>query len=63
MRFKIFKGTFSYGLSLYADTKMNEWLEEHPSVEVVDWKYRQVNHDEHSICIMYKERNENEASI
>lgn len=63
MRFKVFTGTFQFGPDLSADTQINKWLEEHPSVKVVDWEYRQASIYEHSICIMYKERNENEASI
>lgn len=55
VKFKIFN---SYGY-LSADEWVNEWLDDHPSVEVLDFKYQRLvdasNVGETSICIMYKE--------
>lgn len=48
--FKIFMGT-QYNP---ADWDINDWLDEHPEVEVVDFKYQQTGRGENSICIMYK---------
>ena len=49
-RFKIFMGTFGFK----ADRDMNDWLDEHPEVKVVDFKYQQARCGDHSICVMYE---------
>ena len=60
-RFKIFfgngGGSFSYD---GADSKANEWLENHPDISLVGAFYQQARMGDHSICIMYKE-NQNDS--
>ena len=52
LRFKIFHSTWRvYPL---ADELANEWLKDHPDIEIIDVKY-QGNSSTHSICILYKE--------
>ena len=48
--FKIFMGSTSWK----ADIDANEWLNEHPEIKVVDFKYQQARFGDHSICIMYE---------
>lgn len=39
-----------------ADHKLNQWLEENPYVEILEFKYQHTaSHWHHSICILYKE--------
>lgn len=54
MRFKIFFGTCRDGD--HADDHANKWLSEHPRIEIVETKYQQARMGDHSICIMYKEK-------
>ena len=53
VKFKIFWGNHT---SVSADAKLNQWLAENPSVELVEWQYQQVRLGDHSICIVYKEK-------
>lgn len=48
--FKIFMGTRNFP----ADDMMNEWLDKHPEIKVIDFKYQQARYGEHSICVMYE---------
>ena len=50
-KFKVFIGSINYT----ADDMANEWLEEHPNVEIINMKYQQARYGDHSICILYKE--------
>lgn len=52
IKFKIFCGNYT---NVSADVKLNQWLAENPTVELVDWQYRQKRFGDHSICITYKE--------
>ena len=49
---KIFEGSFG---GRTADKKFGEWIEEHPKAHIIDFKYRHIDHDYHSIIIMYTE--------
>lgn len=54
IKFKIFYG----GEVLPADLKANEWSEQHPDAELLDFKYQAVERDGRtvtSICIAYRE--------
>ena len=53
VKFKIFWGNHT---NVSADAKLNQWLAENPSVELVEWQYQQVRLGDHSICIIYKEK-------
>ena len=53
IKFKIFFGNH---LVQSADEKLNQWLAENPSVELVDWRYQEPRIGDHSICITYKEK-------
>lgn len=53
IKFKIFSGDFSCDDN-QPDVKANEWLEEHPEVRVIDWKYAMTDHCG-DICISYVE--------
>lgn len=54
VKFKIF---FGYAGDGQADEEANNWLEKHPNIEVLDFKYQHhTSHRCHSICIMYKEK-------
>ena len=62
-RFKIFKPgitTFAGGrITVGADENLNNWLEEHPSVEVISWQATPVGTtNECYITIQYKENEE-----
>lgn len=59
LKFKIFFGNDSKLSGGTADDKANAWLKENPDVEIIDMKYQQSRFGDHSICIMYKE-NEND---
>ena len=51
-KYKIFFGTKINS----ADNELNKWLEEHPSIEVVEFKYQHTStYWHHSICILYRE--------
>lgn len=56
VKFKIFWGNHT---NVSADAKLNQWLAENPSVELIEWQYQQVRLGDHSICIAYKEEKEN----
>ena len=51
VKFKIFSGNF-VGEENQPDTKINKWLEEHPKVRIVDWKYGMTDRNG-DICISY----------
>lgn len=54
IRFRIF-----FGSSIYrADEKLNNWLDEHPEFEVVDYRmfHEMENISNHAIMITYKEK-------
>ena len=51
-KFKIFFGNHTM---ISADTKLNQWLAENPSVSIVSWQYQQARMGDHSICIAYRE--------
>lgn len=38
----------------HADEKLNEWLEDNPTVCIIDFRYQQSGNG-HSIAILYKE--------
>lgn len=38
-----------------ADQLFGEWLEDHPSAKIIDFKYNQARYGDHSIAIMYEE--------
>lgn len=55
---KIFAGTFrSFGgqQSKHADDYFNEWITNHPNIEIIKFKYQQSRYGDHSIAILYKE--------
>lgn len=52
---KIFFGTSKFGRG--ADKMFNEWIEEHPSIEIIKFKYQQARYGDHSIAILYREEN------
>lgn len=39
-----------------ADDKFNEWIEDNPDIEILNFKYHQARYGDHSICILYKEK-------
>lgn len=42
-----------------ASDAMNAWLEQHPNVEILEFKYQHTTtYWHHSICILYRERKE-----
>lgn len=51
IKFKIFSGNFACDDN-QADIKINKWLEEHPEVRIVDWKYAMTDYNG-DICISY----------
>ena len=51
-KFKIFFGSYPKHT---ADVQLNQWLDENPSVYVIDYQY-QAHQVGHSICITYKEK-------
>ena len=53
VKFKIFSGNF-VDEDNQPDTKVNRWLEEHPEVRIVDWKYAMTDRTgDIYICISY----------
>lgn len=52
IKFKIFFGNHTLQT---ADDKLNQWLEEHPSVRILNYQYSQARMGDHSICISYLE--------
>lgn len=51
---KIFFGLKQEGHG--ADDQLNLWLEEHPCVEILEFKYQHTtSYWHHSICILYRE--------
>ena len=59
IKFKIFYGNHT---TVSADVKVNQWLEENPSVNLLSYRYQQVRMGDHSICIMYEEMDKNGQS-
>lgn len=55
---KIFDGSF-HGFGgqkpKYADDYFNEWITDHPNIEIIKFKYQQSKYRDHSIAILYKE--------
>lgn len=39
-----------------ADQAFGEWIEEHPSVKILQFKYQQGRYGDHSIAILYEEK-------
>ena len=56
---KIFNGAFGLD-SLNADEKFNQWITEHPNIDVLEFKYCLSRYGAHSICILYKEKKDND---
>lgn len=56
---KIFNGAFGLD-SLNADEKFNQWITEHPNIDVLEFKYCHSRYGTHSICILYKEKKDND---
>ena len=54
VRFKTFFGNNTITL---ADVELNKWLDENPTVRVLAYQYQQARMGDHSICIMYEEKN------
>jgi hypothetical protein len=52
---KIFFGTSSNCFYDNADEQFNKWIEEHPNIEILKFKYEQARYGDHSICILYQE--------
>ena len=38
-----------------ASTKMNKWLDDNPTVEVIETHYQQARMGDHSIFVVYRE--------
>lgn len=51
-KFKIFMGT----IDDKADKKANEWIEKNPDIVLYSYQYQQARYSDHSICIMYEEK-------
>lgn len=51
---KTFFGTTSFG-GISADIEFNKWIQEHPNIEILEFRYQQARYGDHSICILYKE--------
>lgn len=47
---KIFMGTGSD----QADDKFNAWIQDHPDIEIIEFRYQQARYSDHSIAILYK---------
>lgn len=56
IKFKIFFGTYGSMSSISADVKINNWLEEHPNIDIWSIHYSQATYNNHSICVSYMER-------
>lgn len=52
---KLFCGSFEYK-HVTADTKFNKWIEEHPNIEILEFRYQQARYGDHSIAILYREK-------
>lgn len=52
---KLFNGSFGLN-SITADEKFNQWMHEHPNIDILEFKYFQARYGDHSICILYKEK-------
>lgn len=54
---KLFVGCFNNvgGPAKSADDKFNEWINDHPNIEIEKFVYRHTNYGDHSIAILYKE--------
>lgn len=39
-----------------ADQVFGEWIEDHPSVKILQFKYQQGRYGDHSIAILYEEK-------
>ena len=50
---KLFFGSFS---RKPADEKFNEWIKDNSNIEILSFKYKQAKYGDHSICILYKEK-------
>ena len=54
---KIFFGITTNDMD--ASDKMNMWLEQHPNIEILEFKYQHTTtYGHHSICILYRELEE-----
>lgn len=49
---KIFSGNMG---GVKADQVFGEWIEEHPNVKILQFKYQQARYGDHSIAILYEE--------
>lgn len=58
IKFEIFATSFPNS----ASDSLNEWIEEHPNVEIVDFRYQQARMGDHSICVAYKEAEKEETN-
>lgn len=56
IKFKITFGTVSNP----ADKQLNAWLTEsiNHNISIISMKYQQARYGDHSICIMYEEKNQ-----
>lgn len=50
VRAKIFLGT----VNCKADQFFNEWMEENPGIEILQFRYEQARYGDHSIAVLYK---------
>lgn len=50
---KTFYGAFGQSCPT-ADELFNEWIAEHPNVEIIKFRYAQARYGDHSIAILYK---------
>lgn len=53
IQFKIFAGNHT---CVMADELANDWIIENPDICIYSYKYQQARCGDHSICIMYEER-------
>lgn len=51
IKFETFFCTFPQKATDY----LNEWIDEHPKVKILQFQYQQARMGDHSICIMYEE--------
>lgn len=51
-RSKIFFATYPHT----ADTYFNQFVENNPHIEILEFRYREGKKGSHSICILYRER-------
>lgn len=38
-----------------ADQLFGEWIEDHPNIKIIEFKYEQARYGDHSIAILYEE--------